>query len=470
VSQKTCPNARSRPPGQGRVLAVQARVVPGVFVKPVVRRNTAITPDPMYRELLSLPLLATGIVAHAQTSVHQLVLLNEGHYDYVNSVQTVPVSLGTYDPASGTYTEQVIIPYARFGNDVKVENEIIYVSADSFLLKYDANTFALLDQGIVRGIRRIALWNDELILTRGEYGVSLPHFVEVRDKNTFDLLYAITPGDGITHTCEPVEVVGDKAYIGMNNGFDFPNYTNQVVVVDLAAGAYEGTIDLGPDGYNPEHLMYENGELYAFNNKDYTGSSISHLALATASLDYTNNVAFTSGCGTSAAVAGRIYYMEYAVNALARYDVGTAQVVDTLPNGIAAYGVLGDALNGVLYTTTTDYVSTGTLYVTDLDGTVLNTATIGVAAGKMALDLRTSTGMADFHAMVPALLSNPVGDLARFSGVSPGSAFRMLDAAGRIVSAGRLEGDATLDARTLRPGLYFVRFEGLAHLVRLVKD
>ncbi len=108
--------------------------------------------------------------------------------------------------------------------------------------------------------------------------------------------------------------------------------------------------------------------------------------------------------------------------------------------------------------------------MTDLDGTVLNTATIGVAAGKMALDLRTSTGMADFHAMVPALLSNPVGDLARFSGVSPGSAFRMLDAAGRIVSAGRLEGDATLDARTLRPGLYFVRFEGLAHLVRLVKD
>lgn len=452
------------------MLAVQALAVLGAIVKPAVRRNTAPTPITMYRRTAFLLLLSTTICLHAQVAVHQVVLLNEGHYDMVAQVQTIPVSLGTYDPASGSYTERVEIPFARFGNDVKVENGLVYVSADSFLLKYDANTFALLDQAIVRGIRRIALWNDRIVLTRGEFGVSLPHFVEVRDKNTFDLVHAIAPADGVPYSCEPVEVVGDKAYVGMNNGFDFPNYTNKVEVIDPMTGMRENEIDLGPDGYNPEHLMVESGELYVFNNKDYSGSSISHLALATASLDYTNNVAFASGCGTSAAVAGRIYYMEYAVNALARFDVGTAQVLDTLTNGIAAYGVLGDALNGVIYTTTTDFLSTGTLYVTDLDGTVLNTTTIGVAAGKMALDLRASAGIAEPQGAAPALLSNPVGELARFTGVLPGSMFRMTDPAGRTVRSGRLAADGSIDAHALRPGTYFVRFERLPHLVRLVKD
>src|SRR4029453_14411534 len=100
----------------------------------------------MYRSIFSFSLIAAAIALHAQTTVHQVVILNEGHYDFVNQVQDVPVSLGTYDPSTGLYNEMVTIPNPRFGNGVVGENEVIYVSADSFLLKYDANTFALLDQ------------------------------------------------------------------------------------------------------------------------------------------------------------------------------------------------------------------------------------------------------------------------------------------------------------------------------------
>ena len=416
----------------------------------------------MYRSLLSFPLVAAAIALNAQTTVHQVMVLNEGRYDYINSVQVIPVSLGSYDPSTGIYAGVAEIPYARFGNDVKVENELIYVSADSFLLKYDANTFALLDQEIVHGIRRIGLWNDQLILTRGEFGVTLPHFVEVRDKNTFDLLYALVPGDGIPFTCEAVEVLDDKAYIGMNNGFDWPNYTNQVVVVDLIDETVEGSIDLGPDGYNPEHLMVHDGALYAFNNKDYTGSSVSRIEPGSASLVYTNNVAFNSGCGTSTAAAGRIYYMEYSVNQLARYDLTTATVYDTLTNGLSAYGVIGDPINNVMYMTTTDYVSTGTLYVTDPDGAALSNVEVGVAAGKMALDLRTSTSVNEVGEITVSLLPNPAVDIVTVQGLPAGTQYDVIDASGRSVLSGALTGTHQLDVRGLTKGSYAVRFIGAA--------
>ncbi len=422
----------------------------------------------MYRPFLSLSLIAAAIGLHAQTTVHQVVLLNEGHYDYVNSVQTVPVSLGTYDPSSGLYTEQVIVPDARFGNDVKVQNEMIYVSADSFLLKYDANTFALLDQEIVHGIRRIALWNDQILITRGEYG-GLTHYFEVRDKNTFDLLYMLEPADGMPYSCEAVEVLNDKAYIAMNNGFDWPNYTSLVGVVDLASQTYETDIDLGPDGLNPEHLMVSDGALYAFNNKDYTGSSVSKIDPATSTLSYTNNVAVNSGCGTSTAAASKIYYMEYSVNQLARFDLTTEQVLDTLTNGIGAYGTIDDPINGVLYVTTTDYLSSGELYVTSYDGTVQGSVAVGVAAGKMALDLRTSTGVQQITRPEIGIAPNPAVDHVVVAGVAPGVRFEVLDADGRSVLAGALAMDQRIDLSGMKPGIYAIRFADGPNAARLVK-
>ncbi|HRH71335.1 MAG TPA: T9SS type A sorting domain-containing protein [Flavobacteriales bacterium] len=424
----------------------------------------------MYRSFLCAGSLATALFGfraptQAQSHVHQVVVLNEGRYDYTAGQQIVPVSIGSYDPELGSYTETAIIPHARFGNDVKVENELVYVSADSFLLKYDANTFDLLDQEIIHGIRRIALWNDRILLTRGEYGVTFDHFVEVRDKNTFDLIYTLGSADGVEYTCEAVEVLNDKAYISMNNGFDFPNYTNKVVVVDLEGEAYESTIDLGPDGYNPEHIMVSDGNVYVFNNKDYTGSSISRIDPVGSSLMVTNNVAYNSGCGTSTAAAGRIYYMEYSVAQLARYDLTTEQVYDTLDNGIEAYGVLGDPINNVMYVSSTDFTSTGTLYVTENDGSILSSVGIGVAAGKMALDLRTSTGIGRIGEEVLRIFPNPAVDDLTVSFTAPGRAQKVIvmDASGRVVlrhlwaSAG-VQRMSTAD---LAPGIYTLTVEGV---------
>lgn len=403
-------------------------------------------------------------------TVHQLVLLNEGWFDYVNQLVVIPPSLGSYDPATGNYTEMAIIPNARFGNDVKVENEIIYVSADSLLLKYDANTFALLAQEVIKGIRRIGIWGDQLVITRGESG-GLSHYVEVRDKNTLGLLYTIDAAE-IPYHCEAVEVIGDKAYVSMPNGFDWPNYMNLVGVIDLVGQTYEGPIDLGPDGHNPEHLMVWGGDLYAFNNKDYTGSSISRIDLGSSSTISTTNIAFSSGCGTSATADDKVYYMEYAVDQLARYDLTSEEILDTLNNGISAYGVHGDPINEVLYVTTTDFTSSGTLFITEYDGTVLSSVAIGVAAGKMALDMRLSTGLSANRAPAISVYPNPASDHVSIGlpGADGPRNLDVTDALGNVVIRSRsgASGLVQVDIAGLAPGLYSVRCNG-AGTARFIK-
>ncbi len=188
----------------------------------------------------------------AQTYVHQVLVLNEGYFNFNTQTQEVPVSLGSYDPATGTYQSVATITGARFGNFVAVDGSAIYVSADDQLLKYDANNYTLLDQATVPGIRRFAFHNNEMVITLGEVG-GLPHYVEVRDKNSFDLLYSIDPSV-LPYSCEAVQVVGDKAYIGVNNAFDWSNLMGEVRVLDLATQTWEPTIDLGRQWPQPrEH-------------------------------------------------------------------------------------------------------------------------------------------------------------------------------------------------------------------------
>ena len=57
----------------------------------------------MYRSLLPAGLLALALQAGAQSTVHRVLVLNEGYYNMATQTQVVPVSLGSYDPATGTY-------------------------------------------------------------------------------------------------------------------------------------------------------------------------------------------------------------------------------------------------------------------------------------------------------------------------------------------------------------------------------
>lgn len=413
----------------------------------------------MYRSFLLASALAAAAFTNAQQYVHQVLVLNEGYFNFDTQTQDVPVTLGTYDPVAGTYTTVATIAEARFGNHVGVDDDAVFVAADHRLLKYDANTFALLDEAEVAGIRRFAFWNDALVITRGEVG-GLSNYCEVRDKNTLDLLYVIDTTT-LPYSCEGVQVEGDKAYIAVNNGFEWGNAVGKLGVLDLSVSAWETSIDLGENGLNPEHVMVSNGNVYTFNNKDFTGSSISKYAIGGSAIEHTNDVAMTSGCGSSALVDERVYFMEYAQNKLNRYDLATDAVLDTLDNSPATYGLIDDPINHVMYGTTTDFLSMGELHVIGYDGAILSSVPVGVSAGHLALDVRTSTGVDRIAAAQMSVFPNPAERtlIVRLPPSGANALFSVMDAAGRVVLLERTNamGLGEVNVSGLSDGVYSLR-------------
>ncbi|MCB0784437.1 MAG: hypothetical protein KDC02_09525, partial [Flavobacteriales bacterium] len=92
---------------------------------------------------------------------------------------------------------------------------------------------------------------------------------------------------------------------------------------------------------------------------------------------------------------------------------------DTLAGSLAPYGMLYDPVNEVLYTTATDFVSSGELHITGLDGTVLSTVPVGVSPGRLALDLRTASGVAGDVGTDVRLFPNPTDDRLQVSWEAP---------------------------------------------------
>jgi hypothetical protein len=410
----------------------------------------------MYRPFLLASALAAATFANAQQYVHQVLVLNEGYFNFNTQTQDVPVTLGTFNPENGAYSTVATITDARFGNHVAVDGNVIYVAADHRMLKYDANSFALLDEADVPGIRRFAFWNDVLVITRGEVG-GLPNYCEVRDKNTLDLLYSVDSST-LPYSCEGVQVVDDKAYLAVNNGFEWGNTVGQLGVLDLSAQTWETSIDLGPNGLNPENIMVSDGAVYTFNNKDFTGSSISKFAIGGSVVDYTNDVATSSGCGSSAKTENRIYFMEYAQNLLNAYDLTTGTVTDTLAGSPATYGLIDDPINHVMYGTTTDFLTSGELHVMDYNGTILSTVAVGVSPGRLALDIRASTAVGEAQAEEMNVYPNPAEGIItiRPGSLHAGEPLTILDAAGRIVLKSRIsaQGLTQVSVAGLADGIY----------------
>ena len=64
--------------------------------------------------LVLLTFLCVGGTLFAQTYLHQVIVLSEGRYDYVNLVQDVPVTIGSYHPVNETYMVFDTITGSRF--------------------------------------------------------------------------------------------------------------------------------------------------------------------------------------------------------------------------------------------------------------------------------------------------------------------------------------------------------------------
>jgi len=332
--------------------------------------------------------------AQAQNYVNQAIILNEGYFDYTNSVIVEPVTIGTYNPETQVYSIVDTLENMRFASDIVISGNYYYVAADTKIFKMDLNTHQEVASVSCPGVRNLGIYQNKLVATRGEYEITYPSYLHIYDATDLSLLQAIDTVAGPKWATQNIVMDGATAYIAVNNAYVWGNEKGFVGELNLATLTYGNEIDLGVNGTNPDNLMKSGDFLYTVNNKDWSGSSISKISLLTSGATTVNLASAGTGCGTSALIADNIVYQISNETTLNTFDYAGMNNVGPIA-GISMnfYEIANDEVNNLMYTSTTDYFSFGKVYVYDSNNEEVTNFNVGISPGTIVFDVRLSVGI-----------------------------------------------------------------------------
>ena len=365
---------------------------------------------------LIISFITTSLVA--QSYVERVLILNEGYFDYFSGEILTPVSVGAYDPETNIYTMLDEIDNARFASDIILDESSYYIAADKYLLQYDLFTDELVNTIEIPGIRKIAVDDNYIVVTRGEYLMSFDSYIQVYNKSTLALEFEISNAE-LNYTTEGVAIKDGIAYIAVNNGFNFGLEVGMIAEIDLAGETLNNLVDLGANGINPDNLMLDGDNIYTLNNKDFTGSSVSAYKIISGDIVTTDLENISSGCGTSAFVDGSIYYQEMFGTTLSKFDPVSGAIISENEYGVSFYALEFDDINDLTYTSETDYFSYGKVNIFDGAGILVNSFDVSVSPGNFAFDVRTSTGINNVEEINISLYPNPTADKVMINAATP---------------------------------------------------
>jgi hypothetical protein len=407
----------------------------------------------MKKVLLTLSLSLTALV-QAQNYVHQALILNEGYFDYQTNQIIDPVTIGSYNPANQTYQIVDTLEGMRFGSDVIIDGNFYYVAADTKIFKMDLNTHQEVASVSCPGVRNLGIYQNKLVATRGEYLTSYSSYLHIYDANTLSLIQAIDTVQGPKWAAQNIVIDGSSAYITVNNGYEWGNEKGLIGKLDLSNLSYGNEVDLGPDGKNPDNLIKLDGFLYTVNNKDFSGSSISKVAINGASNTTVNLAAVSTGCGTSALLNNNLVYQLSGGTTLNEFDVNVMNSSGPVAGHTLNYYELAqETVSGQLYTSETDYFSFGKVHIFDANNTELSNFNVGISPGTIVFDVRSAAGIPTIENKI-SVYPNPAEDILN---VSVDGVKRIYDFTGKLF----MESSATnLDISSLNQGIYLLNVNG----------
>ena len=347
----------------------------------------------MKKLVILLGVLLTQTLS-AQNHVHQVLVLNEGYFDYMTSQIVEPVTIGTYDPITQVYSTIDTIDGARFASDMVVDGSCFYVAADNELHKYDINTYSLIATQPVPGIRSLTIYQDKILVSRGEYMTTYNSYLQIYSKIDLSFLTEFDTIIGPKWATQTMVVDGNTVYVAINNGFEWGNEKGLVGIIDMNTMTYMNEIDLGPDGTNPDNMVFDGTHIYTLNNKDFSGASISKVDIPTGTSITTNLSTINTGCGTSCLRNGTINYQPSGDTELYEWD---PQFMATVGMAIGFtqnfYELAVDGVNDYLYASSTDWSTYGMVRIYDNNNTLVNTFACGISPGTIAFDVRSAVGI-----------------------------------------------------------------------------
>ena len=349
----------------------------------------------MKKVVLVLCLIYQGVMA--QNVVNQVLLLNEGRFDYTTGEIETPVTIGSYDPFTSIYSVVDTIEGARFASDMLIDGDYFYVAADTQLLKYDLNTYELLASQSVTGVRNILIVNDNLFVSRGEYGVSFDSYFQIYSKSDLTFISELDTTEGPKWTTQNMVHTDNKLYVAINNGFEWGNEKSLIGVLDLSTLSYLEEIDLGSDATNPDNMMITDDYIFTVNNKNWSGASFSKVDLSTNSSTTINVSDVSTGCGTSCLRGDKINFQISMDSVLLEWDPATL-LSSGNPLGINQnfYELAYDEVNNYLYASETDYSTYGKVHIYDADNNLVSEFDCGVSPGTIVFDVRNTTSIVDY--------------------------------------------------------------------------
>jgi hypothetical protein len=226
--------------------------------------------------------------------------------------------------------------------------------------------------------------------------------------------------------------------------------------LDLNTLEYGNEIDLGPDGKNPDNLLKVGSFIYSVNNKDWSGSSVSKIALDGSSNSTINLATASTGCGTSALRDDKLVYQISMETTLNEFDINIMNNVGPI-NGHSTnyYELAQEPVSGNLYASETDFFSFGKVHVFDASNSEIALFTTSVSPGTIVFDIRpSSAGMSD-NELSFGIYPNPTEGQFTISNVKEGD-YSITDVAGKVVASGKVFENQKIDVSELLKGYYFV--------------
>ncbi|NBU47322.1 MAG: T9SS C-terminal target domain-containing protein [Flavobacteriales bacterium] len=408
----------------------------------------------MKKALVSIGLFLS-VSAQAQNYVHQAIILNEGYFDYQTNEIIEPATIGKYDPVSQAYSVVDTLEGMRFASDLIIDGNFYYVAADSKIFKMDLNSHQEISSVSCPGVRNLGIYQNKLVATRGEYLTTYDSYLHVYDASTMTLIAAIDTVQGPKWATQNIVMDGTSAYIAVNNGYEWGNEKGIIGKLDLNALTYGNEIDLGPDGKNPDNLVKVGSFLYLVNNKDWSGASISKVALDGSSNSTVNIATASTGCGTSALRDDKLVYQISMETTLNEFDINVMNNVGPVSgHSLNYYELAQEPISGNLYASETDFFSFGKVHVFDASNNELSNFNAGISPGTIVFDVRSTSVNLNELASNITVYPNPTTD---FLNVNSKGMKQVLDLNGKVLISSDLN---NIDVSSLNSGIYFLEVEG----------
>lgn len=366
---------------------------------------------------------------------------------------TGKVMVGAWDLSSGNYTIFDSIA-AGSAHSVHIHGRDAYVCADSFLVRYNLDSYTREATAKIKGVRQVAVWEDKVLVAKG-LGATADHF-EVRYAENLYWCFSVP---SLVGNCEGVVVVGDTGYVA--NPVSFASPTGNLAVIDMPGRVLDRNMSLDTMGKFIDNLHSYQGKVVTVNRVKINNPVWGFVSIYDPSTGATVHHKVSQPVGRSIGVDGNLLFGHFGGNIKA-FDLATGQLMPgTIIPGTWAGSAL-DSLSDHIYVTRTDFQTYGWLYRYDYTGSLLDSLEVGPSPEALAVDYDViAGGQTPPSGSSLSLFPQPAGDrvFLDLRSLKPEPLHvQVANLAGQTVMEAQVRGGAlqSLDLSGLEAGAYVV--------------